>query len=384
MDHHPERKILVISHEYPPIGGGGGRVIQDLCEGLASAHYTFYILTAHYADLPQNETKEFLTIERLRSYRKESYRASLIAMMCFVWKSFWRAQRLIRAWKPDLIHAHFAVPGGAGAALASIISRTPYILTVHGGDVPGGAPEKTDRWFKFIKPFTGFIWKKANKVITVSDVSKQLALKHYPVKIEVIPNGIDRGAFQGSADQLHTPPHILFVGRYSPEKNAIAVPEILKHLLDLDWKCTMIGDGPQSAQLVQKINQYDLSTRINLAGWLPQESVNHLLSQGDILLMPSLRESMPMVGLQALAAGNALILSNVGACSEMVTSGKNGFLLNPQDIQGFAQSVRELLATPEKLIEFKKNSMEISKKFDIQWVLEQYRNTYQEVAELSL
>jgi len=93
---------------------------------------------------------------------------------------------------------------------------------------------------------------------------------------------------------------------------------------------------------------------------------------------------MPMVGLQALAAGNALILSNVGACSEMVTSGKNGFLLNPQDIQGFAQSVRELLATPEKLIEFKKNSMEISRKFDIQWVLEQYRNTYQEVAELSL
>ena len=95
--------------------------------------------------------------------------------------------------------------------------------------------------------------------------------------------------------------------------------------------------------------------------------------------MPSLRESMPMAGLQALAAGNALILSNVGACLDMVESGKNGFLLDPQDIQGFAQAVSELLSTPEKLTEFKECSKELSRKFDIQLVLEQYRNIYQEV-----
>jgi L-malate glycosyltransferase len=380
MDHRPARKILVISHEYPPIGGGGGRVIQDLCEGMASVNNTFYILTAQYDDLPQIETQEFLTVERLRSCRKEAFRASLTAMVCFVWKSFWRALRLIHTWNPDLIHAHFAVPGGASAALAAIITRTPFILTIHGGDVPGGAPEKTDRWFKIIKPFTGFIWKKAIKVIAVSEVSKQLALKHYPVEIKVIPNGIDRHIFQNDPANLQKPPHILFIGRFSPEKNAIAMPEILKHLLDLDWKCTMIGDGPQWATLDQKINQHNLSERFHLTGWLPQESVNRLLTQADILIMPSLRESMPMAGLQALAAGNALIMSNVGACPEMVVSGKNGYLFHPQDIQGFAQAVRKLLSDSVNLKEFKENSMEYSRKFDIRLVLDHYRDIYQEVS----
>ena len=379
MDHHPARKILVVSHEYPPIGGGGGRVIQDLCEGLASENLTFYILTAHYADLSQIETHEFLTIERLRSCRKEAFRASLTAMVCFVWKSFWRTLRLIHTWNPVLIHAHFAVPGGASAALAAMITRTPYILTIHGGDVPGGAPEKTDRWFRIMKPFTGFIWKRANKVIAVSEVSKQLALKQYPVEIEIIPNGIDRHVFQNDPAKLQTPPHILFVGRFSPEKNAIAVPDILKNLLDLDWKCTMIGDGPHWSLLEQKIKQFNLDERFNLTGWLPQDSVNSLLSNSDILMMPSLRESMPMAGLQALAAGNALILSNVGACPEMAVPGRNGFLFDPLDIEGFAQAVRELLCDSDKLMEYKVHSRYISKKFDIGLVLEKYRAIYHEV-----
>ena len=379
MNQNSARKVLVITHEYPPIGGGGGKVIQDLCHGLASSDLNFYVLTAHYAGLPEIETIENLTIERLHTGRKEAYRASLSAMFSFVWKSFWRALRVKRVWQPDLIHAHFAVPGGASAAAVSIFSRLPYLLTVHGGDVPGGAPEKTDRWFRFIKPFTGFIWKNAKKVITVSEVSKQLALSHYPVSIEVIPNGIDRIVFSGNSDRPYKPPHLLFIGRFSPEKNPAAIPEMLGKLRDLDWECTMIGDGPQMGQIQQLISDYELSSRIDLTGWLAQEEVNRLITQGDILIMPSLRESMPMAGLQALAAGNALVMSNVGACSDMIEPEKNGYLLEPTDIEGFSLVLRKLITTPEKLSEFKKHSRILSQNFDIQIVLDKYRRVYQEV-----
>ena len=380
MDPHSARKVLVISHEYPPIGGGGGKIIQDLCERLASVDTSFYVLTAHFADLPEFETTECLTIERLRSGRKEAYRASLSAMFLFVWKSFCRSLQLIHSWQPDLIHAHFAVPGGASAAAASIITGTPYLLTVHGGDVPGGAPEKTDRWFRFIKPFTGIIWKKAKKVITVSEVSRQLALTHYPVSIDVIPNGIDRKAVTGNIDKPHSPPHILFIGRFSPEKNALALPEILKGIKDLEWRCTMIGDGPQFAQLESQIQRYQLADRVKLTGWLQQEEVNHHLTQGDILIMPSLRESMPMAGLQALAAGTALILSNVGACPDMVKPGINGYLVAPSNNDGFEKALRELISNPQKLSKFKKSSKEHSRLFDIQAILDQYRQAYEQVS----
>lgn len=381
MDAGQPQKILVISHEYPPIGGGGGKVIQGLCEGLASKDTLFYILTAHFDDLPGLETNGFLTIERLHTSRKEAYRASLWSMVCFVWKSFWRALRIIRFWEPDLIHAHFAVPGGAAAALSALATSKPHILTIHGGDVPGGAPEKTGNWFRFIKPFTGFIWKRAKRIIAVSEYSRQLALTHYPVNIDIIPNGIDRAPFSNSNSSVHQPPHILFVGRFSPEKNAVAVLEILKQITDQVWTCTMIGDGTQFP-LVQKMVEENsrLQNRISLAGWVSQDQVEQTLQQSDILLMPSLRESMPMVGLQALAAGNALILSNVGACPEMVDEGKNGFLVEPVDLKCFANRLQTLLSDRKKLGAFKKHSKKKSVQFDIKEILERYQHVYTELA----
>jgi hypothetical protein len=78
MKNIPTIKILVISHEYPPIGGGGGKVIQDLCEGIASDSYNFYVLTAHWDDLPEFEESGNLTIERIRSRRTQAYRADLL------------------------------------------------------------------------------------------------------------------------------------------------------------------------------------------------------------------------------------------------------------------------------------------------------------------
>jgi len=372
-------KILVISHEYPPIGGGGGRIIQDLCEGMASPTNQFYILSSHHGDLPRLESQEFLTIERLHVRRDTAYRASLKSMFLFVMKSFFRSQQIMRIFKPDLIHAHFAVPGGASAALAAKCSSKPLVLTIHGGDVPGGAPEKTDRWFRFIKPFTGYIWRSASRIIAVSDASRQLALAHYPVNIKVIANGIDRSQFMKKNNNVSIPPKILFIGRFSPEKNAIAVPKILNKLSDLAYDCTMVGDGPQMDEVIETVQQFQLTKRVHLSGWLRQSQVNQELIESDILIMPSLRESMPMVGLQALAAGNALIMSNVGACPEMVDEGKNGYLIPINDIDAYASALRKLLESHEKLFDFKKRSQEKSAAFDIDDVLDKYRHVYQEV-----
>lgn len=373
------QKILVISHEYPPIGGGGGKVIQDLCEGIASDEYAFYVLTSHYQHLPEFEIRENITIERINVGRNETFRASLSSMFRFVWKSFWRALKLIRIWEPNLIHAHFAVPGGASAAFASKWTGKPMVLTIHGGDVPGGAPEKTDRWFRFIKPFTGYIWKNAAKIIAVSDYSRQLALSHYPVEIAVIPNGIDRNQFRTENSIVHSPPQILFVGRFSPEKNAVAVPVIMQAVSTANWHCTMIGDGPQLEKVQKDINQFGLEDQFTLTGWLELEDVYQHFQKADILLMPSLRESMPMAGLQALAAGNALVLSRVGACPEMVDDGENGFLVAPGDVDGYARVIESLLATKDFLAKAKNHSKMKSAAFDIQSVLDQYKRIYEEV-----
>jgi L-malate glycosyltransferase len=374
-------KILVISHEYPPIGGGGGKVIQDLCEGIASKEYKFHILTAQLDNLSEFEQYDHLTLERIKSHRTMAYRAGLVTMMCFVWKSFWRALNIIKNWHPDIIHAHFAVPGGASAALAGLITKTPYIITAHGGDVPGGAPGKTKNWFRFLLPFTRFIWMNAEKIITVSQRSRQLAQREYPVEIEIIPNGINMPHHPTINLKPKNPPNIIYIGRFSPEKNAQAVPKILSQLKDLRWKCIMVGDGPQKEVITKLIIKNQLESRIDLPGWIDPDEVDQVMANCDILLMPSYQEGMPMVGLQALAAGAALIMSAVGACLDMVDIGKNGFLVEAGDIKGYAQALRQLLDDTDLLHEYKINSSVKAKSFDIKEVVHAYKNVYQNIVK---
>ena len=374
-------KILVITHEYPPIGGGGGQVVRDLCEGIASDQYRFHVLTAHFENLPTTERKPNLTIERLRSRRTEAYRAGLVAMGCFVWKSFWRALKMIKEWQPDLIHAHFAVPGGAAAALAGIITKTPYLFTAHGGDIPGGTPEKTGTWFRYILPFTRFIWKRAESRIAVSEASKTLAERHYPVEIDVIPNGIRTDEYRPEEVTVGHPPHIMYIGRFSPEKNAVMVPRILARVKGLPWRCTMLGDGLQMQEIRDLLRDFEIEGRVSLPGWVSPDQVKTHLKSIDILLMPSFREGMPISGLQALASGAALVMTDIGACGDMVDVGKNGFLVKAGDEKSYADALKTLLESREKLLAFKKFSLVKADNFDFGGIFRAYKDIYHHAAK---
>lgn len=376
-------KILVISHEYPPIGGGGGKVVQDLCEGIVSTDHSFHIVTALWDDLPEFEKSGHLIIERIRSHRTQAFRAGLAAMACFVWKSFWRSLQIIRNWHPDIIHAHFAVPGGASAALAGLITRTPYLITAHGGDVPGGAPGKTKKWFRFILPFTHFIWNNASRIVTISQRSRQLAQIHYPVKIDVIPNGINTSQYQILPLEIHDPPCIVFIGRFSPEKNALFVPHILSQLKELRWKCIMVGDGPQMGKVQSLITEFQLENRVSVMGWINPDQVNRILSESDILLMPSFQEGMPMTGLQGLASGTALVMSAVGACPEMVNVNKNGFLVKQVNWMDMCNHCAHFYPTKIYYINLKLTAVRKQRNLTLLKVVTAYKNVYRSILKVN-
>ena len=372
-------KILVLSHEYPPIGGGGGQVVQDECTHLAARGHRIYVLTAHYGDLPEREEKGNLVIDRVRSCRTQSFRASFKVMACYIFKSIWHGLSVIRKEKPDLIQAHFAVPAGAAAYVLSKLTRTPYVITAHGGDVPGGAPQKTDKWFRYVQPFTRPFWKKAAAVTSVSEQTKHFAQQHYAVDIQVIPNGIDTNQFQPGSFLPHKTPRIIYIGRFSPEKNAIAVPQVLSSLLDLDWDCMMLGDGPQMEAVKAAIVEHGMQERFTLAGWVTPDEVKSHLAESDILLMPSLLDSMPMAGLQALAMGLALVISRIGSCPDYIDEGKNGYLVQPGDNQGYAEALQILLSDKQRLQTFREASRAHAMHFDLTQAIDDYEAAFQRI-----
>jgi glycosyltransferase involved in cell wall biosynthesis len=88
--------------------------------------------------------------------------------------------------------------------------------------------------------------------------------------------------------------------------------------------------------------------------------------------MPSLSEGLPVVGVQALASGLAMVVSKIGGFLDLVTSEKNGYLINVQDVPAFANALRVLISQPEALFNFRLASLEKAGEFDIQKVVDQY------------
>jgi glycosyltransferase involved in cell wall biosynthesis len=373
-------KILVLIHEFPPVGGGGGRAAQDICRGLVNRGHEIKVLTAHYKGLPKEEYIDGIRVLRLPSLRREAFRADLIAMMGFVLSGFLAGYRYIKNWRPDVIHVHFAVPAGALAWMLSKLTDLPYVMTVHLGDVPGGVPEKTGRWFQWVLPFTYPIWRDANQVIAVSEFTRQLALKHYQREIEVIPNGVNLDQLRPANITVNEPPRIVFAGRFMPQKNPLQIVRTLSELKDLSWDCLMLGDGPLMPDVQQMIEERGLQERFALPGWVAPEVVLDWFEKSDILFMPSLSEGLPVVGVQALATGLAFVVSNIGGFADLVDGGRNGFLIDVNQPSEYATMLRQLLSHQDTLQQFRKSSLQKALQFDINRIVEQYEQIFRKVA----
>lgn len=369
-------RILVLNYEFPPVGGGGGRAAAALCAALAERGHELKVITSRVPNLPPRETLGGYQVSRVLTGRRSRFRASFASMAGFVMGALLPALRVARSWKPDVIHAHFAVPTGVLASLLSKMTRIPYVLTAHLGDVPGGVPEKTDRWFRIVYPFTPPIWKGATKVVAVSEQTRDLALRHYDVDIDVIPNGVRVGS--RAPDRVSDPPRLIFAGRFQPQKNLPMLVELLARVRDIPWQCELLGDGPDHPTVDDLVQSHDLASRVNLLGWVDAAIVEERLEASDLLLLTSRSEGFPVIGVQALASGLAILASNVGGLSELVESEANGKLCGADDLDCFEQALRWCLEDRERLLEMKQASRARAERFDIRKIAEQYEAVFDE------
>ncbi|GAB4483808.1 MAG: glycosyltransferase [Anaerolineales bacterium] len=364
-------RLLVLSHEFPPIGGGGGRVARDLACGLAARGHEVTILSAGMAGLPGEENLGGARLIRLAAWRKNAFAASLAEMAHFDQLAVRQGRRLLAEWRPDVIHAHFAVPAGAAAFALSRLSGIPYVLTAHLGDVPGAVPEKTEAWFRLFYPFTPPIWNNAARVIAVSEFTRALAQKRYRAPMTVIPNGVDFSALPPRLPKNEIP-RLVFAGRFVETKNPGHLVQALARLRSLPWQATLLGDGPLLEPVRRQVAESGLAERIALPGWVTPEEVLTEFSRSDILALPSRAEGLSVVGVQALAMGLALVLGAAGGNLELVEDGQNGFLFPPGDVDALTAALRRLLADSAALQSAQSHSLTLAQKFDLNAIVAQY------------
>jgi glycosyltransferase involved in cell wall biosynthesis len=160
------------------------------------------------------------------------------------------------------------------------------------------------------------------------------------------------------------------------QKNPLQLVQTLSTLKELKWQCVMIGDGPLMNGVKCAVEDHGLKDRFELTGWLDPQEVLNWFDKSDILFMPSLSEGLPVVGVQALAKGLAIVASRVGGFVDLVDDDTNGYLIREVDVARFSSSLAGLLSDSERLLAFRLASLEKARSFELEQIVKEYENIF--------
>ena len=374
-------KILTLCYEYPPLGGGGGRIAQTIARQLVARGHEVRVQTAALGWSSAEENDEGVRVYRTASGRAKADTCRVHEMGLYCATSFRPSLHHLRDWKPDVIHAHFAVPTGFLAWAVHRWSRVPYVITAHLGDVPGGVPEQTDTLFGLVNPVARRVWDDAAACTAVSSFVQQLASKAYERPVERILNGIDlNGAVMPFFPPTH-PRHLVFVGRMSVQKNPAFLIDALARVSSRRWRLTLVGDGPLMGDVRHRIASHGLGDRVEIRGWLDAPEVQRVLRSADILAMPSLSEGLPVAAIEALKHGLAVVASDIPGIYDVVENGVNGYRVPLGNLDAFARAL-ECVITDDRTVEaMRRASWEKVRAFDLGTITDQYERVLREASE---
>lgn len=156
--------------------------------------------------------------------------------------------------------------------------------------------------------------------------------------------------------------NLLFMGSLDKRKGILDLLKALKYT-SIDFKLYICGEYTDSEiknQIISYVNEFP--DEIEVLGYVKGQEKRKIFEKTDILILPSYGEGLPLVILEAYSYGCAVIATNVGAISEILTTGENGMLIAPGDINSLTRSI-EKLSNIELLNYVKNNNLLESKKY---------------------
>jgi len=152
----PSVQILKSSYEFPPLGGGGAKVVMGIARRLAARGHRVDVVTMRYRGLSSRDVVAGVNVSRIPGMRLRLSTCSFVEMIPYVLLAPWRIIRLARDGNYRFSHVHFIYPDGVVAWLTKRFTGLPYIITAHGSDVPGYNPNRFRLLHVLLKP----IWRR--------------------------------------------------------------------------------------------------------------------------------------------------------------------------------------------------------------------------------
>ena len=250
---------------------------------------------------------------------------------------YMRLGRMLRAARrPDVVYAHYLVPTGL---IADLASRAPLVVTAHGRDVRNVG---SIRGVAFL---TRVVVRRAIAIVAVSHYLRRELEFRIPDargKVVVIDCGVDLDRFHGR-DQREARralewdfegPGFVCVGALSARKNVLGLAEAFERVGE--GQLAVVGDGPLRSQLEGR-------AAVRLPGRVPHDQVVQWLAAADVVCQPSLVEPFGQALLEAMASERSVVATAVGGPPEFVTEGA-GVLVDPEDVSSIEDGLRRAAA----------------------------------------
>ena len=373
----PAIRILMLNYEFPPFGGGTGRACAGLLQELRKRPgLEIDLVTSGPEETVERPAgRANLVKHRLDIAKRSPDYWTAAELTRWALRAFWRSRRLLGERRYSLIHCWGGWPAGmVGWALPG---QLPMLIAMRGSDVPG-YNERTGRLDPLVfRPLVRRVWRRANKLLAVSQTLRALALRTWPeAEIEVLPNGIDAARFRPRLGAVGR--RIVFVGRLIPRKGVAYLITAVGRLAPRfpDVELTIIGDGPARAELEAQAAASPAADRIRFTGRLRRDALDRELEAADLFVLPALQEAMSNAALEAMAASLAVVTTATGV-AELIDG--NGAVVPAAETEALVEALARYCTDPERLLAHRRRSRELSLDMSWQRLASRYHAIYAEM-----
>jgi glycosyltransferase involved in cell wall biosynthesis len=364
--------VVHVAPCYPPRLGGMERVVQAVAELLAERHDVEVVTTTCGSDgAPPCERAKGVRIRRFRGL--ELAHTPLSPGMVV---------RLLALPRRAVVHAHVAqafLPEMVW--LTSSLRRRRYVIHFHlDVDASGRCGVLLPAYKRFV---LGPVLRRAAAVVALSPAQADFLTSHYRIRrdrVALVPNGVDRSLYHrpdlGSARQAAEPLRLLFVGRLDAQKNIIRLLDAMTHVsapVDL----VLVGEGEQRDLIEERLRTLGLRN-VRLVGAQAGAELLAWYRWAEAFVLPSDKEGMPLVLLEAMASGLAIISTDVPGSRELVDG--VGLLVDPRP-EALGDAIQRVAADPELCAKLASTSAERSRSHSWNERIVELEHLYDRVAQ---
>lgn len=303
-----------------------------------------------------------------------------------VWK---KMRKILEENAVDIIHTHGA------RALSNIIYpatalKIPVVHTVHGWSfhdyLPAWKRKLRIRGEKFL---TG----KTKMNIVVSESNQKIGIQQLgDFSCRVVNNGVDLTIYNRSdkglaiRKEFNIPEKALlvsFVARFIHDKNPLPLIRAFKKVQQNrpEMYMLMVGDGPARTEAIQLAHELAINDHVFFPGF--RSDVPSILAASDIFCLPSIKEGLPVSLIEAMAMGNAAVATAVQGCTDVVTDGADGLLVQMDELEpGLSKALERLAAEPQLLRQLAVQGRKtVEERFDATVMTHRIENIYLELLQ---